>query len=288
MEARGGSVIRQIVDTKKYIQERDHDSIRKAIHDITQSLQDIEKIIMRMYEHCTPDDFWNFRFYFEGTNDVNRFPKGLRVKGVDHDPIVFSGISAAQSTMIQAFDSFFSVEHEGHGKEFLDRMKLYMPPKHKKFLEDYSGDKLGLRKYLEEAGDQELMNLFNEGIAQFAVYRQGHLKLVHDYVVRIVQARKEASEAAQGGAKLYKTDFLGTGGTDAQSLLSKLISETRKMIFWKTKKSSIVKKEQKVGKENVKPKNGINRQKITDTVISLMVGAVGVYVTKVCMDTLVS
>ncbi|KAG7262784.1 hypothetical protein CRUP_030809 [Coryphaenoides rupestris] len=72
-------------------------------------------------------------------------PDGLVYEGVSEEPVFLSGCSAAQSSAIQCFDAFLGVQHEEpSGKlhesqsAFLRRIRLHMPPDHRRLIESLS------------------------------------------------------------------------------------------------------------------------------------------------------
>lgn len=292
IEARGGAVLKAMMDVKTHLANNNIKALRETFTHVTEALRATNTLLLRMYDNCSPDDFWKFRFYFEGTNDTNLFPNGLQVKGVEHEPIVFVGISGAQSTLIQAFDAFFGVEHEGHGKIFLNAMRNYMPTQHRKFIENL-GKGFNIKEYVMKSGDDELRKMFAEAINRFTVYRQTHLRLVHDYILQVISQRKKEAEKniEQGENGLYKEDGVGTGGTDAKELLQQAIQETRETKdVVKTNKNLSEKKDNGMSQSHTKfNKDGsmsfvvetrISKSKVEDILVSVIVGIIGSYVTR--------
>jgi hypothetical protein len=75
-------------------------------------LNEIREIIEQMRVGCNPDVYWNcVRIFLGGYTSQNGLPEGVRIQDTDLPSIRFEGGSAAQSTLIQAFDVFLGVEH---------------------------------------------------------------------------------------------------------------------------------------------------------------------------------
>lgn len=180
----------------------------------------INGLFLRIYENCSVQDFWKFRCYFEGTQNINLFPNGLQIEGIEHEPIICMGMSGAQSALLQSFDIFFDIVHEGHSKSFFTQMRKHMPAENREYLESLTQG-VNIRDYVFRTGDKELEKVFEDAITRFTILRQTHLKIVHDYVFRVI---KRPDIKSLG---LYKGDGFGTAGSDAKTFLEKTIRETR-------------------------------------------------------------
>src|SRR5205814_2463962 len=97
--------------------------------------------------------------------------------------------SAAQSTLIQVYDEFLGVKHEGHGKEFLVTMREYMPGKHREYLEMVS-NLPSLKDYVGSTENDELKNIYNDCLKLLTKFRDSHLNLVHHYIMKHLPVTK--------------------------------------------------------------------------------------------------
>jgi len=291
IEAQGGKIMKHILNLEKDMKEGNNAALKETIKEVTQVIKDTGLVLGRMYERCPPQDFWSFRFYFEGTNMVESFPNGLHVEGFEEEKIHYRGASGGQSSLIQIFDAFFSIEHDGHSKQFLDEMRDYMPGVHRAFVEDFRKGN-SLKEYIKNSDDEELVTLYKDGLDGFIAYRQFHYKLVHDYVFQIVKGRLAAEErqpvqkqketgAAEEPKKeqhLYKKNELGTGGTDPRIFLQDVIKDTRsaKVIREKVEVEEIEKK--KVVDNNGKELSlrlGFDTKQVQNVLFSLAVAIAG-------------
>jgi len=228
IEAEGGKVLIPILNIKKNMEENNLTIIKQTLRNVISVMKSTQVILKRMYEKCTPEDFWTFRFYFEGTNDKNFFPNGLIIKGSEDKPIVVRGASGGQSPLMQVFDALFSIEHVGHGKEFLLEMRDYMLSSHRRFLEDFSQGQ-SLKEFVENCGDKELQEIFVEGVDTFTTYRTFHYTIAHDYIFKMIKRHEidVKRENKDGETNLYKKNETGTGGTDAPRFLKQTIIATK-------------------------------------------------------------
>lgn len=281
IEARGGHAVKMMMDSKKYMKNHDHKALKAILKEIGDSIVDSNEILDRMYEHCSPEDFWRFRFYFEGTTDKTFFPNGLIIEGFENHPLVYRGSSGGQSPLIKAFDVFFSVKHEGHGKSFIEEMTSYIAPPHKKYLEDL-GKGESLRDYVIKSKDEDLQMAYKEAVSRFVVYRQSHFRLVHDYVFKIVAKNKVMQKAQEPDAPvLYKENNVGTGGSDPQKFLAETVAKTKASRNFKVLseiKDSLMETYREKGAKVIVKK--LNTKGILDVLVSLLIALIGVYLVK--------
>jgi indoleamine 2,3-dioxygenase len=158
--------------------------------------------------------------YLSGTNKKEYFPNGLILEGIDNK-FEYIGGSAAQSTLIQTYDIFFSVKHDGHAKEFLEKMREYMPEKHKKFLITMESH-YKIIDYINFHNDDDLLHIYNICVKNLAKFRASHMSLVHNYIFKFTN-KKINSENNVNQNK-------GTGGTDPAVFLSATLNNTKKSI----------------------------------------------------------
>jgi len=135
----------------------------------------------------------------------------LQYEGVEDRPNrTYAGGSAAQSSLIQAFDVVLGVKHPHGSGKYLLAMRDHMPPAHKAFLEWLEQ---GMQVKALISGKKELETLFealNQSLLQF---RNTHLKIVAMYIA------KPAREAGLSSK--------GTGGTDALTFLKEVRNDMK-------------------------------------------------------------
>lgn len=182
---------------------RDFRKIERIVYNITQ-------ILNRMYENCTSKVFYNqLRPFLSGWTDKDLFPKGLEYENVG--TFRYNGGSAAQSSLIQVFDTALGVEHKDpHGKEFLLKMRDYMPKKHNEFLQFMQEYSL-IRWYVQVTDDDDVTKAYNDCIEYLARFRNAHIRMVHHYILVHVD---------------NDNDVKGTGGTDLVDFLTNSRDDT--------------------------------------------------------------
>jgi indoleamine 2,3-dioxygenase len=183
-------------------------------------------IIKRMYENCDPNFFFNhLRIYLSGTindNLPNNAKLDLEGNG-EYITIAFKGGSAAQSTLIQVFDTFLGIKHEYEKKDdsdspcgaFLKDMHKYMPSKHVQFLDLFDDDIY--RAYI--MSQPELVASYNKCVNSLARFRRAHLGLVRKYIMKFITNDTADSNNNAHGAK-------GSGGTNPYEFCGGLINDT--------------------------------------------------------------
>lgn len=208
---------------KLLLTEFDEDNIKELLTDISSSISEATKNIQRMREGCEPDFFFNkLRIFLGGSNDPKLFPDGLKLDGMSVGNVKFVGGSAAQSTLIQALDIFFDVEHVEHAKQFLDSMRDYMPQKHKNYLDALTENRKKIRSYVLDS-NQEIIKLYNDGLEKLVQFRSSHLGIVHDYILKFLPKKENTIVNNIHGNK-------GSGGTDPKIFLTDVITATKNTV----------------------------------------------------------
>lgn len=220
IEGSGHEALRLIPIIHKYF----HDS-KKTVENLkvlNRVIVNGQRLLRRMYDYCDPDFFFNhLRIYLSGSKNDN-LPDGvffdLRLLGLGMWNTKFTGGSAAQSTLIQVYDAFFGVIHEGHGKEFLDSMMQYMPREHRQYLVMVRGLP-SLREYIDTSNDTEVTQQYNECIISLTKFRKEHINLIHGYISKPTKTHDTNAHGTKGSA-----------GTDPVIFCSKIIMDTRNTI----------------------------------------------------------
>ncbi|KAJ1945284.1 tryptophan 2,3- dioxygenase [Linderina pennispora] len=225
-------------------------------------------ILQRMYERCDPHVFyWNFRKYMSGWNDTDEFPHGLKYEDAnDGQFFKFSGGSAAQTPLMQAFDIALGTRHYPTGERGLQssvaeaRQRLatmaeaepqpppansyllstrdYMPGGHRRFLEDLAAICM-IREFVllncsgavvaENAdGDRRiaLRQEYNRCVELMRAFRDKHIMIVSRYVIAPAKAGPSMQGQAASAHDSDEASAKGTGGTNAIQFLRQIRTET--------------------------------------------------------------
>lgn len=225
MEAMSGNslcVIERLVNEAPKLSTEDYEArqtidlkLQTDLEILASTMGNISKVVGRMYEHCDPQIFFDgFRPFLGGWNAKDRFPSGVTIV----EPTFFAGGSAAQSSLIQAFDKILGVTHLGGNKAFLDEMLKYMPRDHRNFL--ITLGERGIRAFVSNYGSRELINTYNRCIAKLMSLRQVHLGLTTSYVINQLKRISKKTDTE------IENEAEGLGGTKLKQFLEGMIKET--------------------------------------------------------------
>ncbi|XP_057898294.1 indoleamine 2,3-dioxygenase 2-like [Melospiza georgiana] len=156
---------------------------------------------------------------------------GLVYEGVSAEALAFSGGSAAQSTVLHAFDELLGICHRQDCAAFLLRMREYMPPAHRAFVEQIRGA-LSPRHLVLSSGNARLRAAFNRCVSALAELRSYHITIVTKYIaVAASKARARRAELNGAGPAVGKApsalEDKGTGGSHIFSFLKSIRDTTR-------------------------------------------------------------
>ncbi len=166
---------------------------------IAEAIEPVQLATERTREWCDP-----YVFYHRVRPFAAGWPApGLVYAGVSGEPRQFIGGSAAQSSLIQALDAFVSVDHpNASAGAYLASMRTYMPPGHRRFVED-----VALRSKLRQRareGSKALAGAYNAVVVAIDRFRRRHIRLARDYIA--VPSGMVAGEKGTGGTNFV--DFL--------------------------------------------------------------------------------
>ena len=182
----------------------DFQQIEDSLEEVRESLVALNTTLNRMYENCDPYIFYNrirpFLASFEN----------IEYKGCKQNPRSYFGGSAAQSSLLQAIDAMFSIEHqEEQSRSYLVKMRGYMPAGHAAYINGLENDKPLAHAIERHNGCRHIHTACVDALIEF---RQSHLKIVAQYV---------SSQMSQTGP-----GHIGTGGTDPMVFLKQVAKDT--------------------------------------------------------------
>uniref|UniRef100_A0A8C6IZH8 Uncharacterized protein n=1 Tax=Melopsittacus undulatus TaxID=13146 RepID=A0A8C6IZH8_MELUD len=164
--------------------------------------------------------------------DNPAMPDGLIYEGVSDEPMEYSGGSAAQSTILHAFDELLGIRHSEESAAFLHRMRGYMPPPHRAFVEEIHRAP-SLKQLVLSSGDTRLHEAFNQCVSALVDFRSYHITIVTKYI-SVAAAKAKAGRAEQGtkaGSSIGKPpsalEAKGTGGSHIFCFLKSIRDTTR-------------------------------------------------------------
>ncbi|NWU49963.1 I23O2 dioxygenase, partial [Dromas ardeola] len=225
--------IKAIVRGIHAILQLDEETLHQALQELAEAIGDMSKALKRMHDYVDPAVFYAvIRIFLSGWKDNPAMPQGLVYEGVSEEPMAYSGGSAAQSTVLHAFDEFLGIRHSGESTAFLHRMRDYMPPPHRAFVEEI-GRAPSLKQHVLSSGDARLCAAFNRCVSALADFRSYHITIVTKYIT-VAAAKAKAGRAEPGdragpsaGKPPSALETKGTGGSHIFSFLKSVRDTTR-------------------------------------------------------------
>ncbi|XP_077079822.1 indoleamine 2,3-dioxygenase 1 isoform X2 [Siphateles boraxobius] len=224
-----------ILDVINGVHHNDVAMVTKALDVVSQAIDGMKHALKLMHEYVDPSIFYGIiRIFLSGWKDNPSMPEGLVYEGVHEKPMEFSGGSAAQSSILHCFDELLGVQHEGNSGAFLRRMRDYMPPSHKRFIEDISS-RPSLRDFVLQQADERLKHTFEQCVARLVDFRNCHIKIVTRYITIPASRAKQLRENKQGSVKELDAireaptalEERGTGGSGIMVFLKTVRDETK-------------------------------------------------------------
>ncbi|XP_072914273.1 indoleamine 2,3-dioxygenase 1 isoform X1 [Hemitrygon akajei] len=228
--------IKAIATATEAVWKHEEDSIKSALQDVAASIRKMNQAFRKMDEHVDPAVFYGIiRLFLSGWKDNPAVLDGLLYEGVWENPRQFSGGSAAQSSTLQSFDEFLGVRHNEQSAAFLHRMRDYMPPAHKAFIQAIASGP-SVREYIILHPSPSLRDGYNDCIQALVSLRSYHITVVTRYITIPASGAK-----AKKGKISCTSDILqkaptsleerGTGGSIIMSLLKSARDATKEMMI---------------------------------------------------------
>ncbi|NXI24727.1 I23O2 dioxygenase, partial [Sterrhoptilus dennistouni] len=221
--------IKAITQALGAILQHDGDTLHRALEELAGAIQAMRAALRRMHDYVDPEVFYSvIRIFLSGWKDNPAMPHGLVYEGVSPEALAFSGGSAAQSSVLHAFDELLGICHRQDTAAFLLRMRQYMPPAHRAFVQRVGGA-ASLRQHVQSSGDQRLRLAFNRCVSALTDFRSYHITIVTKYIASAAagaRARARAQPGAAGKAPAALEDK-GTGGSHIFTFLKSIRDSTR-------------------------------------------------------------
>ena len=195
-----------------------HKDFQDELKKIKKSLKNVNSIFSKMPEKCDPYVYYHrVRPYIFGTKDNPDLKKGLIYENqFDNKPQFFRGETGAQSSIIPFLDGALGIYHSNDNlKHYLNEMRDYMPPKHRKMIEDVE-KKSQAKKLIHKS--KTLTHEYNLCLEEIRKFRAKHLEYAASYIHKQAQMN---SDVGTGGSTVR-----GTGGTPFMKYLKKHRDET--------------------------------------------------------------
>ena len=220
IEDAAGDAINAAYKLSKLSENNNVDDFNANLKKILTSLKNVNNIFSKMPEKCDPYIYYHrVRPYIFGTKDNPDLKKGLIYENqFNNKPQFYRGETGAQSSIIPFLDGALGIYHSNDNlRHYLNEMRDYMPPKHRKMIEDV--EKRSKAKDLISQS-KKLMNVYNNCLEEIRKFRAMHLEYAATYIHKQAQVR---NTFGTGGSTLR-----GTGGTPFMKYLKKHRDETQK------------------------------------------------------------
>ncbi|KAM5278219.1 indoleamine 2,3-dioxygenase 2 [Hipposideros larvatus] len=222
--------VKALIQAVNAILQPSEDSLLQALQRLRLSIQDITRTLGQMHDYVDPDIFYAvIRIFLSGWKDNPAMPVGLIYEGVSTEPLKYSGGSAAQSTVLHAFDEFLGIRHSKESADFLLRMRDYMPPSHKAFIEEIQSAP-SLRDHILSSGNGPLLAAYNQCVEALAELRSYHITVVTKYLITAA-AKAKGRRPSHLPAPPQALEERGTGGTAVLSFLKNVRNKTLEAIL---------------------------------------------------------
>ena len=193
--------------------------INDALNAIEKSLIEVNQIFSRMTERCDPYVYYHrVRPFIFGSKDNPDLKNGLVYENQFRGKAqFFRGETGAQSSIVPSLDGALGIHHTKDSlRHYLNEMRDYMPPKHKKYIEKLESSSQIIELVKQSSA---LKGSYNDCLDQLANFRSLHLKYAGMYIHKQSQQK---NSFGRGGSTIT-----GTGGTPFMSYLKKHHDETR-------------------------------------------------------------
>ncbi|KAJ7423346.1 Indoleamine 2,3-dioxygenase 2 [Willisornis vidua] len=111
------------------ILQHDEETLHSALEELAGAIEAMGEALRRMHDYVDPAVFYAvIRIFLSGWKDNPAMPDGLIYEGVSEEPMAYSGGSAAQSTVLHAFDELLGIHHSEHSTEQKKLLRLLVPP----------------------------------------------------------------------------------------------------------------------------------------------------------------
>ncbi|XP_010615445.1 indoleamine 2,3-dioxygenase 2 isoform X2 [Fukomys damarensis] len=214
--------IKALTQATNAILQPNEDTLLKALQRLRLSIQDITRTLGQMHDYVDPDIFYAvIRIFLSGWSGNPVMPGGLVYEGASTEPLKYAGGSAAQSTVFHAFDAFLGVRHSEESADFLYRMRDYMPPSHKAFIEEiHSGP--SLRDHVRAPGHARCLQAYNLCLEALVELRSYHITMVTKYLITAAaRARSRGPSHLPGGPRALENRGTGVRGSTCSLLETK-------------------------------------------------------------------
>ncbi|CAK5283725.1 unnamed protein product [Mycena citricolor] len=209
-------------------------------------VEDISDIIQSVRGNVDPHVFYNdIRPWFKGSDANGPSSPGWVYEGVpDSDILDLSGPSGAQSSIMHALDLFLDVDHKLKLRRFplpsgdnlraetgfMERMRRYMPGKHRDYLHSLTNRSRSIRELAQRT--PALRAPYDNAVTALKQLRDLHMRIACLYIITMSRSTRHLSDGCPISAMITKLDkSRGTGGSELALLLKAGRDATRRSLL---------------------------------------------------------
>ena len=213
IELTGAPALKALANVYDFMADKNNEGIADSLKEMQESLKKMQAVLDEMRKRCDPKTFFNvIRPFLAGSKGNKAVPNGIVYKGVSPEIRKYNGGSAAQSSIVYAFDIFIGAGHSGDPADFIAAMKDYMPREHRDFLMKLQ-TMPSVRNYCITSRNSGLITAFNGVVNTLISFRRRHFGLVQTYIIDHLVGTNPS-------------EVKGTGGTYLKEFLKCVISDT--------------------------------------------------------------
>jgi indoleamine 2,3-dioxygenase len=235
-----GAELLQIIDRYNGFRDAtDFASLSAVAKDLSRAkniISDISVTMQELRSACDPHVFyWAVRPWFDGAD----------AKGLDGPEWIYDGVSSTrlldtsgpsggQSSTMHAIDIFLDIDHrlrqrrypapssenKRSDKGFMDRMRRYMPGKHREYLQRLAATPHPVRELAQR--HQILRSPYDEAVTALKDLRDEHIRIVCLYIVNMKRNGSRGMCPMMKRTQMIErtsSPVRGTGGTELALLL---------------------------------------------------------------------
>ena len=196
IEAIAAEILRSIAASARAIEQRDAETISRALREIAGAIQRQIAVLRRLPEKMDP------ALYHRTFRPYIRFFENVVYDGVSEAPMNYRGETGAQSSIMPSLVTFMKIPHRQSAlTDHLADMRRFMPAKHRQVIREIEA--------MPSVRDLSDPQAYNDMLEAMATFREIHYGWAQEYINRWVD------------------DPRGTGGTPYMQWLKQLIDETR-------------------------------------------------------------
>ncbi|KAG6833646.1 hypothetical protein H0H87_002842 [Tephrocybe sp. NHM501043] len=251
-ELRGVEMLRIIDDFHNLPTYEDLTMISKLSRDLNRLsgiIDDISEVIKSVRPNCDPHVFYfDVRPWFEGSGSQGPLAPKWIYEGIeDSEKLDLSGPSAGQSSVMHALDLFLDIDHKLREKRlpapsernkradhgFMERMRRYMPGKHREYLNFLAATPKSVRTLAQSI--PMLRDPYDNAVLALKRLRDDHMKIACLYIVSMSRSgtRNGCPVSAMMSRLEASGPVRGTGGNELSVLLKAGRDATRRAVLKK-------------------------------------------------------